>query len=119
MAFMFISSEHEQAFQEAINKVGRASESKSIQIPLYVLTSMPEVCQELDQVFNFSGFYFDPDAVENFSLSTGEKHLFGLAMNLYNGYIMSGMNFAPSYLLGYLDKAHKEVALSAMSNRYL
>lgn len=118
---VFVSNEHKEAMEKALEKAGAVKEiTCSIEAPLYVLTSIQVFQMEsnLEKVFNFAGGYFDPDAVEEFSLSTGERILFGLAINLYNGYVLDGLELSPHQAMGWLSKEHREVCLSALNYRY-
>lgn len=121
MSFQFINGEHKEAMDNAFEKAGVMNTTNvSIQAPLFVLTSI-SVFQDMDnlgKVFSFAGKYFDPDAVEQFRLSTGEMILFGLAINLYNGYVMEGVPLSPHQAMGWLSKEHRDVYLSAVEYRY-
>lgn len=121
MSLQFISREHKEAMEEVFKKAGLMdSTNVSIQTPLYVLTAI-SVFQDVEnvaKVFNFQGKYFDPDAVEQFRLGTGEMILFGLAINLYNGYVIDGVPLSPHQAMAWLSKEHRNVYLSAVEYRY-
>jgi len=115
MALFFLGKEHKRAFEEALKKANVTS--KTIQTSLYLMTAIPQVAQRLNEVFEFNGCYFYPDSIDKFNLSTGERILFGLAINLYNGYQIKGIPLTP-YAIGCLDQMYKKVFLSALDYRF-
>lgn len=117
MALFFLSEEHKQAFEKAIKKANITN--KTIQTSLYLMTAIPQISQKLEEVFNFHGGYFYPDAIDKFNLSTGERILFALAINLYNGYQIEGVPLTPYSAIGYLDQMYKKVFLSALDYRFV
>lgn len=118
MALFFVSEEHQQAFEGAIEKATAFVGGKGIQTPLYLLTSIPEVANNLEVVFNFTGGYINPDVIEEFNLSTGQRIIFALAVNLYNGYVIEDVELSPYQAMGWLSKEYRDVYLSAIGYRY-
>ena len=89
-----------------------------IQAPLYVLTAIPQVAENLEKVFNFQGMYFNPDAISDFNLSTGQRILFSLAINLYNGHELQEGLLSPFQAMGNLDPGCRNVFFSALEHRF-
>jgi len=121
MSLTFISKEHQESMEHAFNRAGIAGTvNRGIETPLYVLTSIYAFQNEknLEKVFSFEGGYFNPDALQQFQLSTGENALFGLAINLYNGYVLDGVYLSPHQAMSWLSTEHREVYLTALNYRY-
>lgn len=121
MSFHFTGYEHKEAMDKAFEKAGVMNKvSLSIQAPLFVLTSIHtfQDMSNLEKVYSFKGHYFNPDAFTAFNLSTGEMIMFALAMNLYNGYVLEGLDLSPHQAMMWLSEEHRSVYMSAIDYRY-
>lgn len=119
MALIFLGKQHEESFLNAVKKANATTGNKTIQAVLYVLTSIPSVAERLDTAFDFQGRYVNPNFLDRNSLSMGERILFALAMNLYNGYQLDGVPTNPYQAMGMIDSSHKRVYLSALEYRFI
>lgn len=121
MSFQFTGYEHKEAMDKVFEMAGVMNKvSLAIQAPLYALTSIQtfQDIKNVEKVFNFKGHYFNPDAYSEFNLSTGEMMMFALAMNLYNGCVLEGLDLSPHQAMMWLSKEHRDVYMSAIDYRY-
>lgn len=119
MALIFLGKQHEESFINALKKANATTGDRTIQTVLYVLTAMPSVAQRLDYAFDFRAGYVNAEFVNRNRLSVGERILFGLAMNLYNGYQLDGVPTNPYQAMGMIDTDHRRVYLSAIEYRFV
>lgn len=120
MSLFFIGEKHRQAFLEALKKADiSADEKRSFQASLYVLTSVPALREAMDRFVNYQGQYILWDDLEQMNLSTGERIMAGIAMNVYNGRIMDGIRMNPADDLSVLDKDLRKVYLAALHYKFV
>lgn len=118
MALVFISEEHANLYAESLKKANAENGNKSLQVALYVLTSLPNAEQWLNKIVNFAGGYLDPERLNGVSLSSGEQTMVALAVNLYNGTEMFGSS-SPYQSMVSVDNDLKRVYVSALSFRFI
>jgi hypothetical protein len=116
MALVFLGKQHEDRFLEALKKANatRGSENRRVQAVIYLLSAVPMIERNMDNVFDYHGGFIKPDAEKHLRLSTGERIIFALALNLFNGYVLQGVPTNPHQAMGMIDSEHKRVYLSAL-----
>jgi hypothetical protein len=119
LALFTLGKEHEEAFKEVLDMANAWNMHKSIQATLYVLSAIDIVRKNWEKVFNIQGCYMIPDAIDHLSLSAGERVLFALAANLYNGTIIKDVPLSPNSAFDWLDHSHRLLYMQALQYAYL
>jgi hypothetical protein len=111
----FIKGEHKKQYERFLSEANVGEREYTNQTVLYLLSSIPNVANNMEQFFDLNGKYIKPDETDNMDLSTGEWIIVGLAFNLFNGYVIDKDILSPHYVLSWLDSDLKKVYVEALS----
>lgn len=113
MALVFTSEIHRESF----NRVQGRTDRKGLKTALYLLTSFPRLAYNIEDYLTEHGL--DVEKLMNLRLSSGERAVVALALNIYNGYLSDEVSLNPYELFGCLDEEYRNVVVKALEFRFV
>jgi hypothetical protein len=116
---MFLSHDHEERFNELLERDNTRLKDNERQALFFVLSGNEDLFRKIDNFYDFEDHSIRPEGFNEVDLTSSTKALVELAFNLYNNYshVESEMKSVLD-LFASLDENNFELALMAIRVRF-